>query len=301
MSDSATLPPVSLTERARTLVEADWFTTLVTSVIIINAILLGIDTYDFVSPGAHRLIDFADVLITAFFVFELGCKIFAYRWKFFSTGWNVFDMVVVLVALLPNLGQFSVLRALRVLRVLRLVSVVPTMRRVIEALFRAIPGMGAILAVLVLIVYVGAVMATNLYGDAVPQKFGTLERAAFTLFQLMTLDGWRGEIVQPVMDAGHPYSWIFFLSFMLVGAFAILNLFMALIVDSMNDDVERGISEIEGKQDALRKAQTEADESRAELTRIVIAISEELADIRTALEAKPKPPARRPKKTPDQG
>lgn len=296
---------MTLPQRARTLVEAPWFTTLVTVVIIANAAILGLDTYDFGGERLHRVFGALDLAVTVFFVLEIACKLVAYRWRFFTVGWNVFDIVVVAIALAPDLGQFSVLRALRVLRVLRLISVVPTMRKVVEALFRSIPGMGAIIAVLSLIIYVGAVMATNMYGEAVPEKFGALERSALTLFQLMTLDGWRGEILQPVMDAGHPYAWIFFMSFMLVGAFAILNLFIALIVDSMNDEVEQGIESIGDQQAELASRQDDADEARAELTRVVIAISEELAEIREAVsrlpsaDASPGPsPGRKPRKPP---
>jgi voltage-gated sodium channel len=135
------------------------------------------------------------------------------------------------------------------------------MRRVVEALFKAIPGMGAIAAVLALLIYVGAVMATTMFGEDVPEKFGTLQDSAFTLFQVMTMDGWRGEVVQPVMEAGNPYAWVFFLAFIFIAAFAVLNLFIALIVDALQQEQE---AELALQQQELDIQQREIDELEME-------------------------------------
>jgi voltage-gated sodium channel len=139
---------------------------------------------------------------------------------------------VVGVALVPTAGSLSVLRALRIVRVLRLISTVPAMRRVVGALFSAIPGMGTIAALLGLLFYVFAVMATNLFGAAFPDWFGTLGRSAYSLFQVMTLESWSMGIVRPVMVT-YPLAWAFFLPFILVTSFAVLNLFIGIIVDAM--------------------------------------------------------------------
>jgi voltage-gated sodium channel len=273
------------------LVEAPAFQHAITVIIILNAVALGLDTYPAMPAAWHAAFAAFDVMVTGVFVVELSLKLFAWRWSFFRNGWNVFDFVVVAVALIPAAGSgFAIVRALRVLRVLRLISLVPKMRKVVEALLRAVPGMGAIIAVLGLITYVGAVMATNLYGETSPEMFGTLERSAFTLFQVMTMDGWRGEVVQPVMDAGHPFSWVFFLTFILVGSFAILNLFIALIVDAMNDEVEEGIEKVEASQASLRAGQIEASEERAELVTLLAQMRAEMAELKAAVAA-PRPPA----------
>ena len=221
-----------LREHVRRLVERPEFTRLVTFVIIVNAVTLGLETWpramDFAGP-VLRTIDRAALWL---FTFELALKLFAYRLAFFRQGWNLFDLAVVGVAWLPSGGPLSVLRALRVLRVLRLLSVVPQMRKVVGALFSALPGMGAVVAVLMLVFNVAAVMATKLYGAAFPQWFGSIGESMYTLFQIMTLESWSMGIVRPVM-AEYPLSWMFFVPFVVITSFAVLNLFIALIVNSM--------------------------------------------------------------------
>lgn len=227
--------------------ERSWVRTTITSLIIFNAFVLGVLTYRAsMSPGMVALFEFLDAAITWLFVAELSLKLYVYRFQFFRAGWNVFDFLVIGVSLVPGASAFSVLRALRVLRVLRLLRFVPMMKRITEALLKSIPGMGAILAVILLVIYVGAVMATNMYGDTanaeVHEMFGTLPDAALTLFQLMTMDGWS-DILGTVTDDGHPYAWIFFLIFIFVGSFAILNLFIALIVEALTAEQKAALGE----------------------------------------------------------
>ena len=175
------------------------------------------------------------------FVVELVLRIASYGrdiGAFFRNGWNVFDFVVVAIALVPASGPLAVFRALRVLRVLRLVSAIPKMRFVIESLLRSLPGLGSIAMLLVVLFYVFAVVATKLFGAAVPQWFGTLWGSAFSLFQVMTLEGWA-EIAREVMQV-HPLAWIFFIAFILVATFTVLNFFIALIVKAMEEPVTAG-------------------------------------------------------------
>lgn len=221
-----------LRARAQWLVERPAFTQFVTAVIIVNAITLGLETWPPAMERAGAVLVFIDRLALYIFTAELTLKLFAYRLAFFRQGWNWFDLIVVGVAWLPAGGPFSVLRALRVLRVLRLLSVVPQMRTVVGALFSALPGMGAIVAVLLLMFYVASVMATKLYGHAFPEWFGSIGASMYTLFQIMTLESWSMGIVRPVMEA-FPLAWIFFVPFVVVTSFAVLNLFIALIVNSM--------------------------------------------------------------------
>ncbi|PKL96921.1 MAG: ion transporter, partial [Gammaproteobacteria bacterium HGW-Gammaproteobacteria-9] len=139
---------------------------------------------------------------------------------------------VVAIALVPASGPFSVLRALRVLRVMRMVTMVPSMRRVVGALLSAIPGLGSIAMVLALVFYVSAVIATGLFGADFPEWFGNLGRSVYTLFQVMTLESWSMGIVRPLMDV-FPYAWVFFIPFILIATFTMLNLFIAIIVNAM--------------------------------------------------------------------
>jgi voltage-gated sodium channel len=131
-----------------------------------------------------------------------------------------------------------VLRALRVLRLLRLITVVPSLRRVVGGLIGALPGMGSIVLLIGLIYYVGAVMATNLFGADFAQQFGTLPNSLFTLFQVMTLENWVDGVVKPIMEK-YPYAWLFFIPFIIVTSFTILNLFIGVIVGAMQQEVEK--------------------------------------------------------------
>lgn len=216
----------------RGIVESRSFNTLITAVIVINAATLGLETWPKAMDVAGPLLLAVDRAALWIFTVEIGLKLWLYRSSFARDRWNVFDFVVVAVAWLPATGPLSVLRALRIMRVLRLVSVVPQMRTVIGALFKALPGMGSIVAVLVLVFYIGAVMATKLFGAAFPEWFGSIGASMFSLFQIMTLESWSMGIVRPVM-AQHPGAWAFFVPFIVVTSFTVLNLFIALIVNSM--------------------------------------------------------------------
>ena len=173
-----------------------------------------------------------DQTILALFVVEIALRIYAYRLAFWKDPWSLFDFSVVAIALIPASGPFAILRALRVLRVLRLLTMVPSMRRVVGALLAAIPGLGSIGLMLMIIYYVFAVIATNLFGDSYPEWFGSLGDSFYTLFQIMTLESWSMGIARPVMDT-FPYAWAFFVPFILIATFTMLNLFIAIIVNAM--------------------------------------------------------------------
>lgn len=206
----------------------------VIAVIIVNAITLGLETSDAVMARFGSLLHALDLIALVIFVVELLAKMIALGRGFWRDGWNVFDFLVVAIALIPASGPLAVLRALRVLRVLRLINRLPQLRRIAEAIIRAIPGIGAIAALTVIIFYVGAVMATVLFGDSHPEMFGAIPTSLLTLFQVMTLDSWALGVVIPVMEA-HPQAWLFFIPFILVSAFVMLNLFIAVIVDTMSN------------------------------------------------------------------
>jgi voltage-gated sodium channel len=216
----------------RAFVESRSFTLFITTVILINAVSLGLETSADIVAATGSLLAVIDRVALLIFTFEIALKLWVYRFRFFRNGWNVFDFTIVAIAWLPASGPLAVLRALRVLRVLRLISVVPQLRVVIGALFSSLPGMAAIIAVLTLVFYIAAVMATKLFGAAFPDWFGSIGESMYTLFQIMTLESWSMGIVRPVMDV-YPLAWVFFVPFVIVTSFAVLNLFIALIVNSM--------------------------------------------------------------------
>lgn len=222
---------MSVREKVRLLVESRRFQYAIVAVIIINAVTLGAETSPGLADWGGGALGHLDTIALMIFVLELLLKFYAYRWSFFRDPWNVFDLIVVGIALAPAAGSFSVLRALRVLRILRLVSIVPSMRRVVATLLAAIPGASAIVALLVLVLYVSAVMATKLFGDAAPEHFGDLGESLWTLFQVMTGEAWPD--VAAVVMAERPMAWVFFLLFILISTFIVLNLFLAVMVNAM--------------------------------------------------------------------
>ena len=230
----------SLRARIARLVAAPLFQRVIIGLILLNAVTLGLETSPSVMAAIGPLLHTLDEAMLLVFTAELGLRIYAFRGRFFRDPWGLFDLVVVAIAWMPASGALSVLRALRVLRVLRLISVVPSLRNVVEAMLAALPGMGSIVLLMALLFYVSAVMATKLFGAEMAEQFGTLGASLFTLFQLMTLDDWAN-IVKPAMEA-QPYALVFFMPFIIVSTFVVLNLFIGVIVESIQSlrDVKPG-------------------------------------------------------------
>ncbi|MGW2157159.1 ion transporter [Nonomuraea sp. NPDC001699] len=221
-------------ERVQALLADRRFQRFIVGVILVNAATLGLETVPAVAGEFGHVLVAIDHVALYIFVAELLAKVYVERSAFVRDPWNLFDTAIVGIALVPASGGLSVLRSLRILRALRLLSVVPSLRRVVSALLRALPGMSSIVVLLSLVLYVAAVMATKLYGDDAPERFGSLPTSLFTLYQTMTGDDW-GNIAREVMGA-HPTAWIFFTIFILVCTFVVLNLFMAVVVSAMDEE-----------------------------------------------------------------
>jgi voltage-gated sodium channel len=277
--------------RIQDLLESARFQHAITALIVANAIVLGLET----SPGAMEraggLLQILDRLLLSVFVVELLAKLVVYRTRFHRDPWNLFDFAVVGIALVPASGSFSVLRSLRVLRALRLVSAVPSMRRVVGALLHAIPGMGSIAALLAVIFYVFSVMATKLFGEAFPVWFGTVGLSAYTLFQIMTLESWSMGIVRPVMEV-FPQAWLFFVPFIVMTAFTVLNLFIGIIVDAMQS--QHG-AERRAEADAREAMDRQGADDRAAILEELRTLRDEIAELKLARAGvEPPAPRRRP-------
>jgi len=247
------------------------------ALIVVNAILLGLETYPAAMAVAGPLLLALDQAILAVFVVEIALRLYAHRAAFWRDPWSVFDFSVVAIALVPASGPLAVLRALRVLRVLRLLTMVPSMRRVVGALLRAIPGLGSIALVLLIIYYVFAVIATNLFAAAYPDWFGSLGNSLYTLFQIMTLESWSMGIARPVMEQ-FPHAWLFFVVFILIATFTMLNLFIAIIVNAM-----QSVHEDEQREELAARAQDASD-----LHDEMRALREEVRALREVLAAPPR-------------
>jgi voltage-gated sodium channel len=219
-------------DRLKAFLSSRRFETVITVLIVINAITLGLETVPEAMDRFGGALIALDRAILTVFVVEVLARLVAWRLDFFRDPWRVFDLLVVGVALMPATGNLSVLRALRILRVLRIVGMVPSLKRVVGGLVAALPGMGSILLLLTLVFYVFSVMATKLYGASFPEWFGSIPASAYSLFQIMTLESWSMGIVRPVMEV-HPMAWAFFLPFILSTTFTVLNLFIGIIVSAM--------------------------------------------------------------------
>jgi voltage-gated sodium channel len=245
---------------------------------VINAVVLGMETSAALMARWGDVLIAVDRAILAVFVVEIALRVAAHRLAFFRDPWSVFDFAVVGIALVPASGPFAVLRALRVLRVLRLLTMVPSMRRVAGGLLAAIPGLGSVIAIIAIIFYVAAVIATELFGERFPDWFGTLGESAYTLFQVMTLESWSMGIARPVMDA-YPYAWLFFVLFIMVSTFTMLNLFIAIIVSAMQSQQH---AEAEHTEQVVT---TRIDAETAALRAEIAALRKEIAGLRGELRA----------------
>jgi voltage-gated sodium channel len=251
--------------------------------IIMNAITLGLETNAAVMSCCGKFLIVLDKLFLMIFVMEITLRIIAYGLRFFKDPWSIFDFVVVAVALVPNSGAFSVFRSLRVLRVMRLFTMVPSMRRVIGALVSAVPGLLSIAFVLIIIYYVFAVIATKLFGSAFPEWFGSIGHSLYTLFQVMTLESWSMGISRPVMTT-FPYAWLFFIPFVLVATFTMLNLFIAVIVNAMQNYSETGH---QATQNVVEKIVEKArDDIEQDLHNEIQTLRYEIAELKLLLKSK---------------
>lgn len=249
MSTSLLNAPTGLQARVISLVEQNWFGHFILTLILINAVQLGMETSASLMAQYGTLLMSLDKVLLSVFVVELLLRIYAYRGEFFKDPWSVFDFTVIVIALIPASGPLAVLRSLRVLRVLRVLTIVPSMKRVVSALLGSLPGLASIATVLLLIYYVFAVIATKIFGGTFPEWFGTIADSFYTLFQIMTLESWSMGISRPVMEV-YPYAWVFFVPFILVATFTMLNLFIAIIVNTMQtfSDEEHALEREQDKQ-----------------------------------------------------
>jgi voltage-gated sodium channel len=260
-------PKPTLTGRIQAIIEAGWFQNTIIAVILLNAVTLAMETAPSLVARFGEVMHAIDAICLSIFVVELLLKLFVYRLSFFRDGWNWFDFIIVAISLIPAAGSLSVLRALRILRVLRLLSLIPSMRLIVEAGIRALPGMGSIVLVLAIIYFVSSVLATKLFGGEFPELFGTLGNTAFTLFAIMTLEGWA-DIARDV-EAVYPQAWAFFIPFIVISAFMVLNLFIGVIVGALQSIAEED-ARTEREQDRAK-----ADATLSEL-RALRAVVEEM-------------------------
>ncbi|MFA9238903.1 MAG: ion transporter [Candidatus Paceibacteria bacterium] len=219
-------------DSVKKIIENSLFTKFITYLIILNGITMGFETSKEFSANYGIYTTFFNQVVISIFTIEILLRIYIHRLSFFKDPWSVFDFTIVAISLVPASTGFEILRVLRVLRLFRLVTVVPQMRKIVSALISVIPGMLSVIALMTLFFYIFAIMSTQLFGEKFPAWFGTLGESFYTLFQIMTLESWSMGIVRPVMEV-YPYAWVFFVPFILVATFVMINLVVAIIVDAM--------------------------------------------------------------------
>jgi len=243
-------------EKIHTLVESSRFQNFIMGLIVLNGITMGLETSKSLALEYGTFFTLLNTFVISVFTIEIILRIFVYKKSFFKDPWSIFDFSIVAVSLVPASGGFEIFRILRVLRLFRLITVVPQMRKIIVALLSVIPGIGAIAGLLTLFFYIFAIMSTQLYGEAFPQWFGTLGDSFYTLFQVMTLESWSMGIVRPIMEV-YPLAWVFFVPFIFVSTFIIVNLIIAIVVDAMNEmnasEEEAIVQEIHSADNAMQQ------------------------------------------------
>jgi len=220
---------------ARRVVDARWFEPWMIALILFNGVLIGLETSHEITQAYGRWLELGNDLILGIFVIEAALKITAvapnFR-RYFGDGWNLFDFSVIVLSLLPATGQFAlVARLIRVLRVLRLVSAMPQLRLIVATLVRSIPSMGHVLMLLGIVFYIYAITGFHLFHNYDAEHWGTLGAALLTLFQIVTLEGWV-DVMEQALES-RPWSWVYFVSFVLIGTFVVLNLFIAVVVNNL--------------------------------------------------------------------
>ncbi len=250
--------------------------------IIANAIALGLDANFGESWQYHHLIEDADKYFLWIFTVELILEFLAQGpRRYFSNGWNIFDVLVVSISYIAISPAISALRTLRVLRVFRLVSAVPQMRRVVEALFGAMPGILATSAILFVVFYIGAVMATTLFHSE--EGFRDLGESALSLFALTQFDGWGDTIAR--LNAVYPWAWTFLMGFTVIAAFAVLNLFIGVIVDAVQETRNEQTAEIKADVDVIEENVGEIQEMQEDAATVQKQLLDEVRALRTEVAA----------------
>ncbi len=262
------------TELVRRLVEAPAFEYAIIGIIIANAVLLGVGTSPGLSERYGEWISLGNQAALAIFIVEALLKMAVASPRvagYFKDGWNVFDFLIIVVALIPATGQFAmVARLARLMRALRLISTIKDLRLIVTALVRSIPSVGHVMMLMSIIVYVYAIMGYHLFHETDPENWRNLGISLLTLFNIITLEGWT--VVMAAAMETHPLAWVYFVSFVIIGTFVVINLFIAIIINNLDEaklerlrELERPVSreellrEIRATQEALQRLEARLD------------------------------------------
>jgi len=283
-------------KKLRNLVDHSTFQNAILVVIAINAIVMGLQTSDALVASIGGLLEIIDYVCLGIFIVELLLKLVAYGGKFFTDGWNWFDLIIIVSSLVSGLAFLRVLRVFRVFRVfrslkalkgikaMRLVSSLDKLRMIIEAIVKSIPGISWTAVLLLLVYYIFGLIGVDLFGTVFPDWFGSLGKALYTLFQVMTLESWSMGISRPVMEA-FGWAWIYFVSFVLISSFIIMNVVVGIVVNAISEVQEQLTKEREEAHASAVDAAASADESQVPVSEGIVASGVDQVALKKELEA----------------
>ena len=238
--EAASLPDPDTGERVPALsrlVHSKWFEGFIFTVIILNAIVLGLETYGSIVDRYGDTLYLLNEIFLGIFIVEILLRIGAYGsrpWNYFRSGWNVFDFVAVFAVFIPGVREnATLLRLVRLLRVVRVVSVLPDLRVLISGMLRAIPPIASMAALAVLLIFIYGMIGWKIFGEEIPERWGDIGEAMLTLFTVLTLEGWN-----EILFAGQEvtqFAWVFFVSFVLIASFLLINILIAIIINAVED------------------------------------------------------------------
>ena len=268
-------------KKIKTLVESSWFQNAILIVIAINAVIMGLQTSASVNAVIGPVLVVLDYICLGIFILEILLKLMAYGFRFFTDGWNWFDLIIVVCSVFSGLAFLKVLRVFRIfrifrtfkalkgLRAMRMVSRLDKLRMIIGAIGKSIPGISWTAVLLLLIYYIFALIGTSLFGEAFPEWFGSIGKSLYTLFQVMTLESWSMGISRPVMEV-FSWAWLYFVPFVLISSFVVMNVVVGIVVNSISEvqeqlTLERDKAKKQGNEEKKENAAEGAD-TPAEVT-----------------------------------
>ncbi|MDE0693944.1 MAG: ion transporter [Gammaproteobacteria bacterium] len=259
----------SVTKRAQRIVASPWFNHGITGIILLNAAVIGLDTWDAATERFGDGLGTANQVFLGIFVIEALIKMAAHYpriERYFRDGWNVFDFTIIVISLLPSTGELAtVARLARLLRVLRLVSALPELRLIVTTLIRSIPSMFNVIALLSIIFYVYAVAGYHLFHEVDPTHWRNLGIALLSLFRIVTLEDWT-DIMYAAMQA-HWWAWAYFVSFVVMGTFVVVNLFIAVVLNNLDEAKQERLAELRSEP-SYKEIVAELERTRTTLARL---------------------------------
>lgn len=219
------------------IIKSSWFQNFILLIIIINCVIMGLETSNALMSHIGVLLNIADHICLGIFVLEITLKLIVYKRSFWHNRWDIFDFFIILISIisvLPAFSSFRIFRILRIVRNLKLIINTKPFQAIVAAIYKSLPGISWTTGLLIIIFYIYALIGTSLFGLKFDAWFGSLGKSLYTLFQVMTMESWSMGISRPVMQE-YPFAWLYFISFILVSSFFIMNVIVGIVVNAVSE------------------------------------------------------------------